>query len=137
CSDGLSGVVSDAEMLEIVTKQENAEMAAKMLINAANAGGGPDNISTIVVRVEKVEPGPERVHKAGRRQAGDTTTVTMRAVKPPGEMVQVEEAGQEAAATPTAPAPVAAETAGEVAPEAAPESVPAPAPAAAPARSGP
>jgi serine/threonine protein phosphatase PrpC len=130
CSDGLSGVVSDGDILEIVTKQENAEMAAKMLINAANAGGGPDNISTIVVRVEKVEPGPERVYKAGRRDAAETTTVTMRAVKPPTEEAQAEKAAPEAATTLTAPAAVAAEAAEEAAPEAVP--VPGP-PDAAPA----
>jgi protein phosphatase len=48
CSDGLHGVVDD-ETLRRLLGQGSAETAAASLIDAANAAGGPDNISVIVV----------------------------------------------------------------------------------------
>lgn len=52
CSDGLSGLVDDDQIAEIL-RQESAtlEDAVKALINAANSNGGDDNISTILVEV--------------------------------------------------------------------------------------
>lgn len=50
CTDGLSGLVSDAEMLHIVETYE-AEECVQQLIAHANAAGGPDNITAVVVRV--------------------------------------------------------------------------------------
>ncbi|WP_394844271.1 Stp1/IreP family PP2C-type Ser/Thr phosphatase [Pendulispora brunnea] len=50
CSDGLSGPVTDAEMLEMVTSSPDLETAAGRLIAAANSNGGPDNITVILAR---------------------------------------------------------------------------------------
>jgi len=50
CSDGLSGPVSDAEMLEIATTTSDLKAAAAKLIERANANGGPDNITCVLVR---------------------------------------------------------------------------------------
>ena len=50
CSDGLSGLVGDAEIGAIVTTLPPAE-ACRFLIDLANLRGGPDNITAIVVRV--------------------------------------------------------------------------------------
>lgn len=48
CSDGLHGLVADAEMAEIL--RENApDKAAELLMNAALAAGGRDNISLVVL----------------------------------------------------------------------------------------
>ncbi|MFO0649649.1 MAG: Stp1/IreP family PP2C-type Ser/Thr phosphatase [Polyangiales bacterium] len=52
CSDGLSGVVKDPEIQKILTRGGELADRCKDLIQAANEGGGPDNISTILVRVE-------------------------------------------------------------------------------------
>ena len=55
CSDGLSGMVEDDQILEIIDKgrQENQELqtTVEKLIDAANRNGGDDNVSTIVVEV--------------------------------------------------------------------------------------
>ena len=52
CSDGLHGLVSDSEMMEIVDKnQPNLEKACKTLIDMANDKGGSDNITVILVWV--------------------------------------------------------------------------------------
>lgn len=50
CTDGLSGLVRDAEMLHIVETYEPEE-CVQQLIAHANAAGGPDNITAVVVRV--------------------------------------------------------------------------------------
>lgn len=50
CSDGLSGPVSDPEMLEIVTATPDLKGAAAKLIERANQNGGPDNITVVLAR---------------------------------------------------------------------------------------
>lgn len=51
CSDGLWGVVSDAEMFQIIATSSSPHRACQSLIDAANAAGGPDNITAILVRM--------------------------------------------------------------------------------------
>ena len=50
CSDGLWGVLSDFDMFKIVTSSASPSEACHKLVDAANAAGGPDNISVIVVQ---------------------------------------------------------------------------------------
>jgi serine/threonine protein phosphatase PrpC len=52
CSDGLSGMVKDAEMEKILLDEPDLVKAGKKLIDAANAGGGKDNITVILGRFE-------------------------------------------------------------------------------------
>jgi serine/threonine protein phosphatase PrpC len=49
CSDGLTGHVADAALEDIVSRHRNPYEAVLELVAAANAGGGSDNISVIVV----------------------------------------------------------------------------------------
>ncbi len=49
CSDGLWGVVSDAEIFRVVNGSKNLSVACHELVEAANDGGGPDNISVVLV----------------------------------------------------------------------------------------
>jgi serine/threonine protein phosphatase PrpC len=51
CSDGLSGVVSDETLLDTLLTIEDPEVATRQLIELANRGGGPDNITCIVADV--------------------------------------------------------------------------------------
>jgi len=50
CSDGLSGPVTDPDMLDIVVNAPDLESAASRLIARANENGGPDNITVILAR---------------------------------------------------------------------------------------
>jgi len=50
CSDGLWGSVSDTEMFDIITSAPNPSIACNRLVDAANAAGGPDNISAVIVQ---------------------------------------------------------------------------------------
>ncbi|MFO7583322.1 MAG: protein phosphatase 2C domain-containing protein [Anaerolineales bacterium] len=50
CSDGLWGVVPDEEMKKIVFEAPTIQRGCQNLVAAANAAGGPDNISAILVQ---------------------------------------------------------------------------------------
>jgi PPM family protein phosphatase len=50
CSDGLWGSVPDEEIYNIVQSSPNPSAACMRLVEAANAAGGPDNISAILVQ---------------------------------------------------------------------------------------
>ncbi len=49
CSDGLTAHVDDPDITKILRRHNNPDDAARELIAAANAGGGTDNISVVVV----------------------------------------------------------------------------------------
>jgi protein phosphatase len=50
CSDGLWGLVPDEEMRRIVYGAPNIQRACQDMVNAANAAGGPDNISVVLAQ---------------------------------------------------------------------------------------
>jgi PPM family protein phosphatase len=52
CSDGLSDMVKDAEIGKILEMPSSLEKRAQCLIDAANANGGRDNITVLLVKVE-------------------------------------------------------------------------------------
>lgn len=51
CSDGLWGVISQNEILDIIANNEDPQKTCQSLVDAANTAGGPDNISVILVRL--------------------------------------------------------------------------------------
>lgn len=51
CSDGLWGVMDEKDIQHIVNESPNPDLACQQLIDAANAAGGPDNISVVLVRL--------------------------------------------------------------------------------------
>jgi serine/threonine protein phosphatase PrpC len=51
CSDGLWGAVSDQEMQAILHRSADPQAACESLLEAANAAGGPDNISVIIIKI--------------------------------------------------------------------------------------
>lgn len=52
CSDGLSGMVPDDKLLQVIKTTPDLGQATKTLIELANQAGGVDNITAILVRVE-------------------------------------------------------------------------------------
>ena len=59
CSDGLNDMVSDEEIGKtLLAHAGDIELAALDLIEKANAAGGRDNVSVILVRVEQEFPAP-------------------------------------------------------------------------------
>jgi protein phosphatase len=53
CSDGLSELVSDDEILSTVVSSNTPEVACDQLIHMANEKGGGDNITVIVASFHK------------------------------------------------------------------------------------
>lgn len=51
CSDGLWGVVREQEIVEIILTTPDPHEACWQMIEAANAAGGPDNITAILVHL--------------------------------------------------------------------------------------
>lgn len=51
CSDGLWSVVSDSDLQRLVMESSSPEEACHRMVEAANAAGGPDNISAILIRL--------------------------------------------------------------------------------------
>jgi PPM family protein phosphatase len=73
CSDGLTTMVREEEILAILRREVDPTRAAGALVDAANANGGADNITTVVVDVvEGGDPGdvPELVDAAPVRPPG-------------------------------------------------------------------
>ncbi len=52
CSDGLSGMITDENILEVVRSLADPHATCEKLVEAANEQGGEDNVTVIVVRVE-------------------------------------------------------------------------------------
>jgi protein phosphatase len=51
CSDGLSKMATDEQIRETLTAEPNPEQASRALVKRANAGGGRDNITVVLIRV--------------------------------------------------------------------------------------
>ncbi|RPI88667.1 MAG: serine/threonine-protein phosphatase [Chloroflexi bacterium] len=51
CSDGLWGQATEQELSEIVWTAQSPELACQQLLDLANASGGPDNITAILVKL--------------------------------------------------------------------------------------
>jgi serine/threonine protein phosphatase PrpC len=51
CSDGLWGVVAEREIYRLIVNNPTPQQACAKLVDAANAAGGPDNITAILIRM--------------------------------------------------------------------------------------
>ena len=51
CSDGLSDMVDEAELLKTVSEYEDVEDIADRLVTMANENGGRDNITLVLIRI--------------------------------------------------------------------------------------
>lgn len=52
CSDGLTDMLDDEEIFEILNKKKNSESLSLDLLNAALGNGGIDNVTVLVISVE-------------------------------------------------------------------------------------
>lgn len=57
CSDGLTDMVDNLTLSEILSRMESPEQAARALLKAALDGGGRDNITAIVCRIRETALG--------------------------------------------------------------------------------
>jgi serine/threonine protein phosphatase PrpC len=57
CSDGLTTMVTEEQIQEILAEAKSLKSAVSKLIDAANSAGGRDNITAVAFRLEEGEPG--------------------------------------------------------------------------------
>jgi serine/threonine protein phosphatase PrpC len=61
CSDGLSGMIGDEEILEVIHETSDLTEACRKLVQMANEHGGEDNITAVIVRIESDAPERESI----------------------------------------------------------------------------
>jgi protein phosphatase len=71
CSDGLTTMVPEDEILRIVQEADTLDEAARSLVRAANSGGGEDNITVVLFKVEGDEAMEETLVAAPPADAVD------------------------------------------------------------------
>ena len=59
CSDGLSGMIGDEEIREILLSTPDISEGCRRLVARANEHGGEDNITAVLVRIDEGPPGGE------------------------------------------------------------------------------
>jgi serine/threonine protein phosphatase PrpC len=65
CSDGLTGMISEADVAEILRDTVSLDEAAQALIDAANRNGGRDNITVVLFRVDDDPDAPDESDTLG------------------------------------------------------------------------
>jgi PPM family protein phosphatase len=93
CSDGLTTMVDDETILDAVEQHRpDLREAAKALVNAANRGGGEDNITVIFFEVDAAEDAGEPAERteetAVRPALADDDTVDESHAVPPVAVVE-------------------------------------------------
>jgi protein phosphatase len=56
CSDGLTSMIGDDLIADVLSREEDPQAAAEALVGAANDGGGVDNTTVIVLAFDDAEP---------------------------------------------------------------------------------
>ena len=99
CSDGLTSMVGDETILEVLSRRrEDLDAAAKELVENANRRGGEDNITIVFFEIteEKAEPPPDDTARMeALDQADDEDTLSgLEGVKLPDQAGPVPGTGQ-------------------------------------------
>ncbi|MGK3993845.1 Stp1/IreP family PP2C-type Ser/Thr phosphatase [Sorangium sp. So ce1024] len=103
CSDGLSGMVSEQQILDVFDITQDPREACELLIAMANEAGGTDNISALIIRIqpevlddveldgaELEDTRPQRIDELG---ATPLAAAAVRERQPSVEEVDLEAAG--------------------------------------------
>jgi protein phosphatase len=86
CSDGLTSMVPEARVAEIVRATSSLSAAGRALIAAANDAGGRDNITVVLFRLEEIarrDPALDQPTTAGRTALAATEVQAAIAAAPP------------------------------------------------------
>lgn len=71
CSDGLTSMVADEDILELIAGARSLEEAAKALVKAANKSGGEDNVTVVLFTLEGDDAALEETLVAGDGRGSD------------------------------------------------------------------
>ncbi len=88
CSDGLTTMISEAQMRDILVSSRSLRSAVGKLIDAANSGGGRDNITAVAFRV--AEEGEEEVDEGATliSRTAETAGLTAERVRQAGDRMR-------------------------------------------------
>jgi len=95
CSDGLTSMIPEAHVAQVLAEATSLAGAGRMLIDAANDAGGRDNITVVLFRLEDVTAGASAPQETAEHRAV--------AREPEPESGAAAPAGAPATATVTAP----------------------------------
>jgi protein phosphatase len=95
CSDGLTSMIPEAHVAQVLAEATSLAGAGRMLIDAANDAGGRDNITVVLFRLEDVAAGASAPQETAEHRAV--------AREPEPESAAAAPAGAPATATVTAP----------------------------------
>jgi protein phosphatase len=95
CSDGLTSMIPEAHVAQVLAEAPSLAGAGRMLIDAANDAGGRDNITVVLFRLEDVTAGASAPQETAEHRAV--------AREPEPESGAAAPAGAPATATVTAP----------------------------------
>ena len=59
CSDGLTGMLSDADIRERLSSGRDLHEICRSLVNDSNARGGIDNVTVVLLKIEEEEDGED------------------------------------------------------------------------------
>jgi serine/threonine protein phosphatase PrpC len=100
CSDGLTSMVADEEILDVTRENENLDRLAKALVKTANRHGGEDNVTVVLFAVEEGEAALDETVPMtvdGHRDASDLED-TLSGLEVPPEARAAAPADEEAVA---------------------------------------
>ncbi|WP_438020845.1 Stp1/IreP family PP2C-type Ser/Thr phosphatase [Sorangium sp. So ce315] len=102
CSDGLSGMVSEQQILDVFDITQDPREACELLIAMANEAGGTDNISALIIRIQPealddtqtdgAELEDTRPHRIDELGATPLPSASVRERQPSVEEIDVEAA---------------------------------------------
>jgi len=76
CSDGLTTMVRPEEIANILGREPDPKRAAQLLVDAANAAGGEDNVTAVIIEAVEVAEDAVPVVPVGDDGEGATATGT-------------------------------------------------------------
>ncbi len=81
CSDGLSGMITDKEILDITVAHADLGQVCRELTTLANEHGGEDNITAVVVRIESRATPEGPPPSSGEKPNGASSATNLKATR--------------------------------------------------------
>jgi len=113
CSDGLTSMISEQRIAQVLASAESLDEAADNLIHEANEAGGRDNITVVLTRVEEVESAdgvPDHPTLLAPAAAPDQPPAGVAPAPPPASVTSPQTPSKKLTPVPAGAAAVAAVT---------------------------